>query len=296
MTIIISLLIIWIICNLMLTLALYACWFYERRSHPETAHLAGGLDTLAARHVLIGMLREVAAFTLLQATSPLAMWLDKRPQPLAADNSTPVLLVHGYGCNSSCMLWLKQRLKKAGHRRIRAISYRPPTGNIHKLVPQLKQQVRKLLADSGASHIHYVAHSMGGVLVRELLRDPEFADSIATVVCIGSPHTGSRSANLLAPFTRGAVRQMVYQSDFVTQLPITPGNARYFSIASQLDDLVLPVISAQVQGMTHLTLDYLGHCSLLYSRRVAGLVSDCLNDTLHSDSHNHSHNNSTRDL
>lgn len=292
MTIIIGLLIIWFACNLMLTLVLYLCWFYERQTHSETARLVDGSDTLVAHRVLAGMLREAAAFTLLQAMAPLAIWLDKRPSPLAANDSTPVLLVHGYGCNSSCMLWLKRRLQKAGHQRIRAISYRPPTANIYKLLPQLKQQVRQLLADSGAHHIHYVAHSMGGVLVRELLRDPEFADSIATVVCIGSPHQGSRSANLLAPFTRGAVRQMVYQSDFVTQLPITPGNARYFSIASQLDDLVLPVTSAQVPGMTHLTLDYLGHCSLLYSRRVARLVGDCLNDTLHNDSHN----NSTRDV
>lgn len=268
---------IWFCINLAITLYLYQCWYYERRCDPNCATLAGGSAVLSFHKVVVGILRETFTFMFMQVCFPLSFWLDRHQPTLSKlDTDTPVLLVHGYACNSSCLLWLKWQLQRRGHRRVRAVSYVPPFGNVHKLVPQIKQHIRDLLADTGATRIHYIAHSMGGVLIRDVLNDPDFADTVDKVICLGSPHYGSRAADLVAPFVKGAARQMRYGSDYVRGLPATPGSARYYSIHSQIDDLVLPVNSAVVTGMHQITVDYLGHCSLLYSPHVAALVEQCL--------------------
>lgn len=270
------LLVIWFAVNLGITLYLYQSWYYERRGNPDHAQLAGGSERLVFSKSVKGILRETLTFMFMQICYPLSLWLDRHQPRLPRTDDTPILLVHGYACNSSCLLWLKWQLHRRGHRRVRAVSYLPPFGNVHRLVPQIKQHIRGLLADTGAARIHYIAHSMGGVLVRDVLGDPEFADRIDKVICLGSPHHGSRIADLVAPFVPGAARQMRYGSRYVKSLPATPGSARYYSIHSQLDDLVLPVNSAVVDGMRQITVDYLGHCSLLYSPHVADLVQQCL--------------------
>lgn len=261
----------WFLVNLVLTLAMYGFWYYQRQIEPGSAQLPGGSERLNGGRVLLGILIETLTFMLFQLCYPFAFWRDKHQPQLPAGRDTPILLVHGFACNSSCLWWLEWQLKRAGYR-VRSVSYAPAFGNVHKLVPQIKQHVRQLLADSGADKLHYVAHSMGGVLVRDLLADAEFADVIDQVICLGSPQQGSRAANLLAPFAGGAIRQMVYHSDYVMPLAPTPGSARWSAINSQMDNLVLPVTSAILPGMTHVAVDYLGHCSLLYSPRVLALI------------------------
>lgn len=278
MSILLCLILFWFLLTLALTLFMFQNWYYQRQSQPHTAHLEGGSQQLSARKVFASILLETLVFMRMELTYPLARWRDRHQPVLPDDYAPPILLVHGFGCNSSCLYALRKKLQHAGHRRVRAVSYAPAVANVHKLVPQIKAHIRQLLDDTGARKIHYIAHSMGGVLVRDVLRDPDFADCIDKVICLGSPHQGSRSSNILAPITRGAVQQMVYQSDYVQQLPATPGSARYYAINSQMDDLVLPVTSAVLPGMTHYAVDYLGHCSLLYSRQVFQLIERCLKD------------------
>ncbi len=273
-----GLILVWFLINLALTLFLYQSWYYERHALRDNCQLENGTDRLHAPTCLKVIITETLAFMAMQLCYPWSLWRDKHQPELPDDNTTPVLLVHGYACNSSCMLLLKRRLEQAGFTRVRAVSYTPPTGNVHKLVPQVKQHIQDLLDDTGADKIHYVAHSMGGLLIRDALQDAELSGAIDKVVCLGSPHHGSRAADIIAPFTPGAVRQMQYQSDYIRSLPPTPGKARYYSIHSQMDDLVLPVNSAVVDGMTHFTVDYLGHCSLLYSASVATQVVHFLNE------------------
>lgn len=272
-----ELLIWWFGVNLVLTFAMYLFWYYQRQMEPQTAQLPSGRATLNAGRVLLGIVIETLAFMLFQLCYPFSFWRDRHQPALASGSDTPILLVHGFACNSSCLWWLEWRLKRAGYR-VRAVSYAPSFGNVHKLVPQIKQHIRDLLADTGSDKINYVGHSMGGVLIRDVLADPEFAAAVDKVVCLGSPQQGSRAANLLAPIVGGAIQQMVHDCDYAKSLSATPGSARWYAINSQMDNLVLPVTSAILPGMTHLTLDYLGHCSLLYSPQVAALILRCLSD------------------
>lgn len=268
---------LWFLFNAVLTAAMFLFWYYERRSRPETAHLPGGLEHLSALRVVLGIVHETLAFMWMQLTMPLAIWGDRNQPTLVQDGQTPVLLVHGYACNSSSLQWQARRLVKAGYQ-VRCVSYRPPVANVHKLVPQIKAHIQQLLDDTGAEKIHYVCHSMGGVLVREVLADDAFAHRIDKVVCLGSPHHGTHAASLINLVVKGAIRQMTPASDYIQSLPKTRDSARFYGICSQMDNLVLPVTSAVLPGAITKTVDYLGHCALLYSPMVAGMILECLEE------------------
>jgi pimeloyl-ACP methyl ester carboxylesterase len=57
----------------------------------------------------------------------------------------------------------------------------------------------RFIEASDADVIHIVAHSLGGLLVRQLLHDaPEVSERIGRIVMLGAPHNGSEVAHRLA--------------------------------------------------------------------------------------------------
>lgn len=267
----------WFVVNAVLTVVIFAFWYYERRTNLVAARIKGGLEQLSVVRVMLGIVQEIFAFMWMQLTMIPAFIRDKKATPLLEDNKTPVLLVHGYACNSSSMWWHERQLKKAGYQ-ARAVSYRPPIANVHKLIPQVKEHIRQMLKETGAKKIHYVCHSMGGVIARAILMDEEFAHRIDKVVCLGSPHHGTHAASLISLFVRGAIPQMTYECEYIRSLPQEFDCVSFYGICSQMDNLVLPVTSAVLPSAKSYAVDYLGHCALLYSPTVSRLVLDCLND------------------
>lgn len=90
---------------------------------------------------------------------------------------------------------------------------------------------------------------MGGPLTRYALKNLGLAGKIDRVITLGSPHYGSRIAGLFP--AQGSAAQMRYQSPFVQELAEgggCPGGARFFSIYSNLDNFVLPVSTAVLEG------------------------------------------------
>ena len=118
MTALFHILWVWLIFNLGLTLFLFQGWYYERRSQPDSAHLEGGSTNITFGRAWLAIARETLVFMWMQICYPYAWWHDRNQPTLPKnDDSTPVLLVHGFVCNSSCMVWLRRQLQKAGYKR-----------------------------------------------------------------------------------------------------------------------------------------------------------------------------------
>jgi pimeloyl-ACP methyl ester carboxylesterase len=67
---------------------------------------------------------------------------------------------------------------------------RPLAASTHRL----RDDIAKAKRENGGKPVHVVAHSMGGLLVRETLRQhPELWNDVGRVVFIGTPHYGSPS-------------------------------------------------------------------------------------------------------
>lgn len=78
--------------------------------------------------------------------------------------SEAVVLIHGLYLHSFCMELLARRLRRAGYRTI-LFSY-PSLG---KTVPDSAQMLAQRLMGLELPVVHFIAHSLGGLVVRYLV-------------------------------------------------------------------------------------------------------------------------------
>lgn len=103
-----------------------------------------------------------------------------------------IVLVHGLWMKGYEMFLLRRRLKRAGYP-VYQFSYRSVAHELAQSASRLDTFVRGL----DAERVHFVAHSLGGLVVRRLFHDfPEQPQG--RIVTLGTPHTGSYVANRLS--------------------------------------------------------------------------------------------------
>ena len=108
--------------------------------------------------------------------------------PLPPDDADSVVLVHGLGRTPASMTVLRARLEGAGFRVVN-FGYPSTSEEFESLVDSLRAAVENCCAEL-ASAVHFVTHSMGGVLVRSYLagRSTQFD---GRVVMLSPPNQGS---------------------------------------------------------------------------------------------------------
>jgi len=193
-----------------------------------------------------------------------------------------VVLVPGLWMPAVVMVLLGARLSRRGYApiRFRYPSRRPIEGSIESLARFARQL-------PGSAPIHFVGHSLGGVLILDMLgRHPEVP--AASVVLLGAPVRGSLAGRLFGAraFGRwmlGASRPLWERREAVWSrpaplgviagtVPLGLGRAVEGRMPGENDGVVC-VEETEVKGMTARTLVPLGHSALIVSRRVADLVA-----------------------
>jgi len=103
-----------------------------------------------------------------------------------------VVLVHGLWLTGLEMSLLRRRLRRCGFNPVQ-FTYPTVRCSLADNAKRLQRFVSRLDADS----VHFVAHSLGGLLVRQFFHD--FPDQRpGRVVTLGTPHSGSLAATRLA--------------------------------------------------------------------------------------------------
>jgi len=64
-------------------------------------------------------------------------------------------------------------------------------GSVELRAEQLKNQVEKIIENTGAEKVHLIAHSMGGLDARRIIVDLNMAEKVAGLTTIGTPHLGT---------------------------------------------------------------------------------------------------------
>lgn len=103
-----------------------------------------------------------------------------------------VVVLHGLALNSWWMSGMARALKAAGYE-VHNISYPSRKKNFKRIVDE---DVKPLIDSLPPGKIHFVAHSMGGLLVR-LYAKEYGAARVGRVVMLGTPNHGSQAADAL---------------------------------------------------------------------------------------------------
>ncbi len=174
----------------------------------------------------------------------------------------PVLLIHGYGCNSGYWRPLSALLCQAQVAHY-GIDLEPPGASIDDFAPQLHSAIERLCRETGQSQVVLVGHSMGGLVARAYLRRYGAA-AVARVITLGTPHQGT--ALSLAKYGPGQnVRQMLYGSDWLRTLAAGEANSQrelFSTIYTLHDNIVAPAQSAQLLGAQQRVFAGIGHVAL----------------------------------
>ena len=179
----------------------------------------------------------------------------------------PLLLIHGYGCSRAVWWWLRRRLVAAGWSVV-TINLEPLYTGIDNYVEPLARRIDEVLAQSGASQLVLVGHSMGGLVARAYLRRYGAA-RVKRLVTLGTPHGGSE----LARFGVGeSARQMRPGSAWLAALGAPPVDT--LTIYSAHDNYVLSPANLELPGARRCVLDRIGHLAMLFSPRVARALRD----------------------
>ena len=197
----------------------------------------------------------------------------------------PVLLVPGWSDRSRKLRHLQQHLLAAGWpaHAVRALEFRNRFGGNLEHAQEIAAAVRALAGGEAGARIDIVAHSMGGLAVRQLLHAHAERMHVRRVVFLGTPHAGTHAAYL--GWGQGA-RDMRRGSSFLNALAAaTPGDSvDLISIRTPLDMRVFPGTSAELVGARNLTVWCAGHRRLLSAPGVLRLVQSLLESEQGKDS------------
>jgi pimeloyl-ACP methyl ester carboxylesterase len=187
----------------------------------------------------------------------------------------PVLLVHGIACNRGVWRWLLRRLRAAGFAQVHALNLEPMRGDIDRHADTVEREVLRLHRAYQGARVTIIAHSMGGLVARAVLRSVG-ADVIGHVITLATPHHGAAIARVLH---WPAATQMRPGSSWLTSLNAAQeGHWRVpmTSVYSLEDNLVAPARSAVLLGARLHEMRGLGHFGLLISPRSLDCVMSVL--------------------
>ncbi|MGN1090830.1 MAG: esterase/lipase family protein [Huintestinicola sp.] len=120
----------------------------------------------------------------------------------------PVLLVHGMGFRDfkNINYWGRIPQKLSEHGAKIYYGHQDSNGSIEGNARQLEKSLKKALADSGAQKVNIIAHSKGGLEARYLISSMGYADKVASLTTISTPHNGSVTVDRLVTPIRPLVK------------------------------------------------------------------------------------------
>ena len=189
----------------------------------------------------------------------------------------PVLLLHGYGCNSGYWDHLTPLLDAAGISHA-TLDLEPITCGIDDYAGPVERAVESLCAATGAPKLVIVAHSMGGLVARAWLRK-HGAARVARVITLGTPHHGTCLASFGVGRNAAQMRRAGcpegLESEWLRDLAAGESaatRALLTSIYTHHDNIISPQTSSFLAGAHNIPMGGVGHVAMGRNRRVLAQV------------------------
>ncbi|MDT0543903.1 MULTISPECIES: alpha/beta fold hydrolase [Streptomyces] len=192
----------------------------------------------------------------------------------------PVLLLHGFIDNRSVFVLLRRSLRRHGRQHVEALNYSPLTCDLRTAAALLDRHVREICERTGHSRVDVVGHSLGGLIARYYVQRLGGDARVHTLVTLGTPHSGTRTAPLLS--AHPLVRQMRPDSDVIEELrrPAPGCRTRFIAFWSEVDQLMIPAETARIDHpdlLAHsVRVNGIGHLTLPVHHAVAADICEAL--------------------
>jgi triacylglycerol lipase len=159
-----------------------------------------------------------------------------------------IVLVHGLGRTRLSLNWLSRQFEKAGYTVIN-IGYPSTRMSIAESARHVRGQLTTAF-NSTEGRLHFVTHSLGGIIVRQLLRDHRPVN-LGRVVMLAPPNQGSEVTDRLAKlrayrWATGPAGQELGTDPSSTPNLLGPVDYEVGIIAGRAS--LNPVFSAWIQG------------------------------------------------
>jgi len=210
-----------------------------------------------------------------------------RPAPAVADTVESVVIVHGLWMPGWETLFLRRRLEAAGFRTYPFVY--PTVGcGLDENADRLAEFAAKL-----PGRVHFVGHSLGGVLIVRCFERHGFPRA-GRIVCLGPPLTGTHAGRVLESFALGrrivgrCVRDLLECGgcrpwNGACELGIIAGDVplgfgRLLGGLPKPHDGTISVAETRLPGATDHAVLHCTHMSMLWSPEVAEQVRRFLRD------------------
>lgn len=198
---------------------------------------------------------------------------------MAGRTPPAVVLVHGLWLSGWAMALIAKRLRRAGFRTF-LFSY----PSVRKRLRDNAQRLRAFSDRIDGGTVHFVGHSLGGVVIHAMLAYCP-PTRPGRVVTLGSPHGGSQVAKTLSRWAWGRVILGRSIADLLCGEP-SPGSlakrevgliegdfpvglGRLFTKLSGPNDGVVALNEAHLAGAADELVVRVSHTAMLFSSRVA---------------------------
>ncbi|MET7569359.1 triacylglycerol lipase [Streptomyces sp. NPDC005492] len=202
------------------------------------------------------------ATALSAVTTSLLLSLSLASTPAHAASHDPIVFVHGLSSSSSTWNDWVADFKADGYTssELFAWSYDWTQSNV-TTASQLATEVKSVLAQTGASKVDIVGHSMGSLSSRYFLKNLSGTSYVDHFVSVAGVNHGTSIASLCG-WLYTSCKEMQTGSSFLTALNSgdeTPGGVAYAAYWSDCDAAIDPDTSAELSGATNVDVGCIAH-------------------------------------
>ena len=196
--------------------------------------------------------------------------------PAQATVTGPILFVHGWNSSGSVWNTMISRFQADGWTAGQLFNWSYNTSQSNEITAeQILAKVNDIKAQTGASKVDIITHSMGGLSSRWCVKFDGCDGSVDAWVSLGGPNHGTDTAYFC---TQTSCREMRPGSTFLNTLNSgdeTPGSAtRWRTWWSPCDSVINPDSSVSLSGATNTQTACLSHSALYSDATVYGQVRD----------------------
>lgn len=192
-----------------------------------------------------------------------------------------VVLLHGLGRSATAMWLLSERLEEAGYQ-VANIEYRSLRDTPEEILTDVSAQIRAC-CETQKGTLHFVGHSLGGLLIRAYLKDNRMSN-LGHVVLMGSPNKGTELVDnlrdnwwfrYLGPTAKAlgtrpdSFPNSLGRPDYRLGVIAGASESSNDALLPGPDDGMVSVESAKVEGMADFVLVETGHSAMRYNKDVA---------------------------